>query len=209
MSIKEKRLKIDCGEIYLESLFHNTESSLAAIITHPHPLYGGSMYNNVVHDAVKAFAASGITTLRFNFRGVGSSTGKYGEGIEEREDFLAAFTFLKKIQSIPSILPVGYSFGSYVIYHSLNQIEEKCAVIFIAPPVDVMDFGENEALKQHQFFIITGESDEYCSPRSAEKLALRLDAQLTVFPQIDHFFRGESEKLQGEITRCINMFCTR
>ena len=125
------------------------------------------------------------------------------------EDFLAAFTFLKKIQSIPSILPVGYSFGSYVIYHSLNQIEEKCAVILIAPPVDVMDFGENEALKQHQFFIITGESDEYCSPRSAEKLALRLDAQLTVFPQIDHFFRGDSEKLQGEITRCINMFCSR
>src|SRR5579884_3350027 len=85
-------------------------AKLAAIVCHPHPLYGGTMHNRVVFHAAKAFGELGWPVLRFNFRGVGASTGSFGNGIGEQEDARAAVDFLERDR----VVMAGFSFGSRV-----------------------------------------------------------------------------------------------
>ena len=79
------------------------------MIRHPHPLMGGSVYNNVVEAIQGAFAAVNYSTLRFNFRGAGKSTGVYDEGIDEKEDIIAAGEYLEKL-GVKKLLLADYSF---------------------------------------------------------------------------------------------------
>ncbi|MFA5111838.1 MAG: alpha/beta fold hydrolase [Desulfobaccales bacterium] len=109
-----------------------------AVITHPHPLFGGSMANNVVWTAVRALAARDMSALRFNFRGVGRSTGTYGDGVEEAVDVAAAVEFLKSRAAAPYYV-VGYSFGAAVVARALLQGLAVDGAILIAPPVAFMD----------------------------------------------------------------------
>src|SRR5262245_9615621 len=85
----------------------------SALICHPHPLYGGTLHNKVVYHSGKALSALGGVVLRFNFRGVGSSTGRYDEGRGETEDVRAALDYLCEHHSGPYLL-AGFSFGSWV-----------------------------------------------------------------------------------------------
>ena len=86
----------------------------AAVVCHPHPLHGGTMHNKVVFQAAKAALQEGLPTLRFNFRGVGKSTGSFGDGIGEREDVTAALDYLgTRFPAIPVCL-LGFSFGASV-----------------------------------------------------------------------------------------------
>ena len=91
----EEAVSIPGPGIVLEGRWWPGAAPQDAVITHPHPLFGGDMANNVVLTAVRALAARGMTTLRFNFRGVGRSTGTYGGGLEEADDVAAALAFLK------------------------------------------------------------------------------------------------------------------
>src|SRR5262245_27821409 len=96
---------------------HNLDGQTPGIaICHPHPLRGGDMLNNVVTALAEDFAAVGFTVLRFNFRGVGRSTGQYAEGIGEQEDAKAALTWLSKQPGIDAqrLFLAGYSFGARV-----------------------------------------------------------------------------------------------
>ena len=94
----------------LEGRFLSGKAGPGVVITHPHPLFGGSMNNNVVWTAERAFHSRGWATLCFNFRGVGGSTGSYGGGEAEGEDVVAALKFLQKRTPGPHYL-VGYSLG--------------------------------------------------------------------------------------------------
>ena len=87
------------GPERLEGVLHEGAGSGGAVICHPHPLYGGSMRNDVVEAMQEGFSKAGFTTLRFNFRGVGSSTGRYDEGVGEIEDLVAACRFLMGVVS--------------------------------------------------------------------------------------------------------------
>jgi uncharacterized protein len=86
----------------------------AAVVCHPHPLYGGTMNNNVVYRAAKALTDGGLATLRFNFRGVGASTGRYGEGVGEEDDAHDAVAFLRHRYPTLPIWIAGFSFGARV-----------------------------------------------------------------------------------------------
>ena len=90
----EEHLHIRAGEVSLEARFIPGKVAAGAVITHPHPLYGGSMNNNVVWTAARAFGDRGWSTLRFNFRGVGQSTGAHGEGLAEVADVTGAVAYL-------------------------------------------------------------------------------------------------------------------
>jgi hypothetical protein len=79
--MKEERVFIQAGKVIIEGLLAKAPGEKAVIVTHPHPLYGGDMNNSVVAAVVEAYSSKGYTTLRFNFRGVGQSEGKYDEGI--------------------------------------------------------------------------------------------------------------------------------
>ena len=115
----EEHLTLKVNNLSLEARFSSGDKAVGAIITHPHPLYGGSMDNNVVWTAIRAFGEQGWSTLRFNFRGVGASTGSYGEGLAEVEDVSAAADFLKSRVSGPCWL-VGYSFFSVSLLFSFS-----------------------------------------------------------------------------------------
>ena len=83
----------------------------AAVVAHPHPLFGGTMHNKVVFHAMKALNGFGIPVLRFNFRGVGTSQGEHDQGRGEVEDVRAALEYMKQSFNVPLIF-AGFSFGA-------------------------------------------------------------------------------------------------
>jgi alpha/beta superfamily hydrolase len=101
------------GAFTIEGLLDKNSETNGVIITHPHPLYGGNMHNNVVISITNTYQKMGYTTLRFNFRGVGNSQGSYGDGVGEQEDVRAAISYLTD-SSINQIDLAGYSFGAWV-----------------------------------------------------------------------------------------------
>ena len=98
--MKEERVTFKSGELTLEGMIAYPDGAAgphrAAVVCHPHPLYGGSMYNNVVDAALGALHARGFATLRFNFRGVGQSEGEFDDGKGEADDAVAAVRFSRR-----------------------------------------------------------------------------------------------------------------
>lgn len=93
----EEKISIKNGSLIIEGLLCKTSGEKGVVICHPHPLMGGSMYNNVVAAIQGAFAVVNYSTLRFNFRGAGKSTCVYDEGIGEKEDIIAAVDYWKNL----------------------------------------------------------------------------------------------------------------
>ena len=90
----EEQIIFSWGARTLEGLLEKNSETNGVVITHPHPLYGGNMHNDVVISITKTYQNMGYTTLRFNFRGVGNSQGSYGNGVGEQEDVRAAISNL-------------------------------------------------------------------------------------------------------------------
>lgn len=111
--MKEERVTFKSGDLTLEGMIAYPDGAgphRAAVVCHPHPLYGGSMYNNVVDAVLEAMHARGFATLRFNFRGVGQSEGEFDNGNGEADDTVAAIRFLiaqKGVRAAGAVL-AGY-----------------------------------------------------------------------------------------------------
>jgi len=119
--VKPEHITFPCGELKLEGLYYRIEaeeSVPAVVVCHPHPLYGGSMHNNVTNAIADALMKSGIAALLFNFRGVGRSQGSYGGGIAEQEDVSAALDWLGSRKGLDAVRLglAGYSFGAGVAF---------------------------------------------------------------------------------------------
>ncbi|MDL2268511.1 alpha/beta hydrolase [Desulfosarcina sp. OttesenSCG-928-A07] len=177
-------------------------SDRAVIVTHPHPLYGGDMNNSVVSAIATAYQQCGFSVLRFNFRGVGASTGTYGEGIGEQEDVAAAVDFVRQ-KGISRIHLSGYSFGAWVNAATLSAgsgfgVE---ALTLVAPPAAVMPFPEDLRLPMLSG-IIAGEQDDIAPPDLIRKLAVRWnpEARLEVIPGADHFFAGFLDAVTARVS---------
>ncbi|HJU27809.1 MAG TPA: hypothetical protein VJ718_01485, partial [Candidatus Binataceae bacterium] len=115
--MKERQVTFASGDLKLEGLLAIPEDSRparAGVVCHPHPLYGGSMYNNVVDAVLEAMWKLGWATLRFNFRGVGQSEGEHGGGAGEADDATAAVKFLGEQTglTVSNLVLAGYSFGA-------------------------------------------------------------------------------------------------
>ena len=105
----EKPVSLISNAFKLEGLFRSVPGEKATVITHPHPLYGGSMHNNVVESLMRAYLGAGYSTLRFNFRGVGGSQGEYDHGRGEQQDAKSAIRHLSEMGK-KVIALAGYSF---------------------------------------------------------------------------------------------------
>ncbi len=147
-------------DVTLEGRFLPGTAGPGVVITHPHPLFGGSMNNNVVWTAERAFHRRGFATLCFNFRGVGRSTGTYGEGEAEAEDVAAALDFLRERTPGPLYL-VGYSFGAFVAGRALLQGLAVRAAVFIAPPIAFMDLSWLPRVPGLRL-VVAGDQDDIC-----------------------------------------------
>ena len=180
----------------LEGRYHHSQDREApvALILHPHPLHGGTMNNRVVHGLYGRFQSMGFSVLRFNFRGVGRSQGRYDGGIGEISDAAAALDFLQTVNPAASMLWVaGYSFGAYVGMQLLMRRPEMGGFVSISAPASHYDFGFLAPCPCGGL-ILHGEQDELVPVSSVQKLVDKLNTQkgvkidYRVMPAAGHIF---------------------
>ncbi len=171
----------------------------AVVLCHPHPLYGGTMHSAVVLAIAKVLAEKGgeqVAHLRFNYRGVGTSEGRYGEGLGEIQDARACLRALRERAPRATLSVCGYSFGTFVGLRAAVIEANVERVTLVAPAVRVFHFvKEDGAAFQGRLSIFVGDDDEFCDVADAEELAGNLGAKLTVFPGADHNFMKSRRKL--------------
>jgi alpha/beta superfamily hydrolase len=192
------------GELSLEGIFTASERASVAtglIICHPHPLYGGDMQNNVVRALAGAFEACGHAVLRFNFRGVGKSTGTsgtYGEGIGEQEDARAAMTWLAAHPgaNVDRLWLVGYSFGARVTLAVAASDPRVHGFIAVAPPIRRGALPRLTSFPGPKLFL-SGEADPYAPPEFLAPWVESLPApkRLIILRGVNHFFWGHERTL--------------
>jgi len=192
--IVEGKVFIPCNRIQLEGLMNIQEAFSfkgGVIFCHPHPQFGGDMYNSVIATAVEAASQEGFSTLRFNFRGVGESGGSYSEGIGEMEDVEAAIDYLSsglRDSNFPLIL-LGYSFGAWTGLPVAAKDERVKGMVAIAPPLRIYDFGFLNECKKKKL-LIAGSEDPWCPASVLEEWYQHLEEpkSLAIIQGADHFF---------------------
>lgn len=176
---------------------------VAAVLCHPHPQYGGSMRAGVIGDLFRALAERGVSTLRFNFRGVERSGGGWEEGRAERGDVAAAVEALSAV--IPADMPlvlVGWSFGADMALSVADaRVAGWCA---IAPPLHYATDLDTVAADERPKHLVLGERDDLVpAPRVAETTASWTATTYEVVPGATHFFIGRS----AEVVAAVFDFC--
>jgi len=187
------------GEVGLiEAILHlpkensvNNSRKAIAICCHPHPQFGGTMTNKVVHTVCKTFSNLGLPALRFNFRGIGQSEGSYDEGQGESKDLLILCEIMKESWPEHQLWLAGFSFGSWIAARSAVSADAK-QLLSIAPPVQYFDFNQMQ-MPDCPWLVLMGEEDEVVEP---EVVFNWIEAQsnppaLIRFPQTGHFFHGQ------------------
>ena len=120
MAEEPVRIPVEDGKITIEGLFEHGRTGRNAVLCHPHPLYGGDMYNNAVQAARQAFAGLGWSTLRFNFRGTGSSGGHPSQGLKDAEDLAGISEYLNAHSPGP-IDFAAYSYGAWATMEAIRM----------------------------------------------------------------------------------------
>ena len=189
----EKRIYFEADGLKIEGMLSDLPGDHGVVISHPHPLYGGSMHNNVVRAVVHAYQEEGYSTLRFNFRGVESSEGDFGNGVGEQEDVKAALKAMGK----KNMDLVGYSFGAWVNALGLEKFEEAQRLIMVSPPVSFVDFSFLEYSLKIKL-VICGTRDEIAEFKRVKKMLPRWNEQalFRVIQGADHFYGGYTEELK-------------
>jgi len=191
----------DGVELEAEYSQSRSDKTSTVLITHPHPQFGGNMYNNVVLGVFKKLIEEDISCLRFNFRAVGKSTGEHGDGEDERVDVKACIDFLINVKNIEKILICGYSYGAAIGCSVVNYSEKIIGYVAIAFPWDFMGsyFKEKAQTSKPKIFL-QGDKDFIAHYNSFNK-HYNFYEELKKFEIIkgaDHFFGGY-EKIVSNI----------
>jgi uncharacterized protein len=174
---------------------------LAALVCHPHPLFGGTMHNKVVYQAAKSVDQFGLPVLRFNFRGAGMSAGAFDQGQGELGDVRAALDFLTDAFPGLPVLLAGFSFGSWVGLRVGCEDSRVAELIGIGVPVNDSDFSYLSACKKPKLFV-QGSKDQFCALDKVKTLVASLpgDNRLIIVDDADHFLTGKLDQLGHAIT---------
>lgn len=172
-----------------------------AVIAHPHPLFGGTMDNKVVQTLARAFVAAGWSAVRFNFRGVGASEGRYDEGRGERDDLLAV------VQGCAADGPLalaGFSFGAFVVSQALPLLQPQRVVaqlVLVGAATGRFDLAALPAGLHPQTLVIHGEQDDTVPLTDLMNWARPQNLPVTVMPGASHFFHGQLPQLRALVVR--------
>jgi hypothetical protein len=175
------------------------EAVATAVILHPHPLHGGTMQNKVVHTLARAFAELGVASVRFNFRGVGASAGRFAHGEGETEDALAVIAWVRKQRPDAPVWLAGFSFGAYVALRAAASAQVD-GLITVAPAVHLYDFS-TLVLPQCPWLLIQGEADEVVPVEAVRAwLSGIVPRPQTLFlPGVGHFFHGHLTEIKSAL----------
>jgi alpha/beta superfamily hydrolase len=173
---------------------------LAAVVCHPHPLGGGTMHNKVVFRVAQALGELGMPTLRFNFRGVGRSSGTYDEGRGERDDVRAALDYLAAAYPDHALCLAGFSFGSWVGLPVGAADPRMRQLIGVGVPVGSLTVDALAGCVVPKL-IVQGERDQYGPPDALRAwfAALPAPKHVTIVPGADHFFTNQQAELRAAV----------
>jgi len=170
-----------------------------AVICHPHPLQQGTMSNKVVTTVARAFARLGADAVRFNFRGVGASAGRYADGVGERDDALAVVAWCRERWPNRPLYLGGFSFGAAVAAAIAARVA-PAGLVTVAPPVDRLatDF----VAPACPWLLIHGDADEVVPPQPVLEWCSKLAAppRIVLLPGVGHFFHGRLAALREAVT---------
>jgi alpha/beta superfamily hydrolase len=168
----------------------------ACVLSHPHPLYGGTMHTKAVYQCAKALACVGVATLRFNFRGVGRSRGTHDGGPGEMDDYRAALEYLSAHYSDLPLWAAGMSFGAWVAWNVSLDDSRVPLLLGIGLPVNRFDFSPVKDSAKAKF-LIHGNRDDLVPERDIRRFyaALSEPKELVVIDGADHVFDGKTSEL--------------
>lgn len=180
-----------------------------AVISHPHPLFGGTMQNKVVQTLAKAFVQNGWRAIRFNFRGVGASEGVYDEGRGELEDLMSVIAQSQQAAETPEGLKpalalAGFSFGAFVTSHAIARVMplgNLNKVVLVGTAASRFKVAEVPQELHDKTLVVHGEVDDTVPLTSVMDWARPQFLPVTVIPGVEHFFHGQLPLLRSLVSR--------
>jgi uncharacterized protein len=196
----------------LEALLNQgqPDATHAALVCHPHPMYGGTMHNKVVYHAMKALNAFGFPVLRFNFRNAGLSEGRHDQGKGEVEDVRAALDWLDAEYHLPMLF-CGFSFGAATGLRAACPDQRVVGLISLGTPVSaegrLYTYKFLETCTRPKLFI-SGSRDQYGPQENLRQLfAIPPEPkELILIEGADHFFEGHLAAMQSAIQAWVGRF---
>jgi hypothetical protein len=186
-------------EARVEDPAPGTAPVVVGVVGHPHPLYGGTLQNKVVHTLARAMQELGAPTVRFNFRGVGGSAGRYDGGAGELEDALAVCAWARQHWSCQALWLAGFSFGSAVALQAATVVRPR-SLVTVAPPVGRIIVGP-VARPACPWLVVQGERDELVDVVQVRRWVAEFapPPRLVVLGGAEHFFHGRLGELRAAV----------
>ncbi len=190
----------------LETLLNSgaADAKYAAVVCHPHPVYGGTLHNKVVFHAMKALNNLGIPVLRFNFRGAGLSHGEHDQGAGEIDDVRTALDWLDREFHLPIVF-AGFSFGAAVGLRAAVPDARVPVLISLGTPISPVDNRSYDydflvSCTKPKLFV-SGSRDQFASPAKLQGLVQSLaePKKLVIIEAADHFFEGRLREMREAV----------
>lgn len=177
-----------------------------AVITHPHPLFGGTMDNKVVQTLARAFVQCGWRAVRFNFRGVGATEGVHDAGRGELQDLLAVIAHSTENGTVPLAL-AGFSFGAFVTSHAPAALGAERALrqlVLVGTAATRFEVAPVPPALHERTLVLHGELDDTVPLTDVLNWARPQTLPVTVIPGVAHFFHGQLPLLRSLVVRHLN-----
>ena len=202
----ETEVRFPCGELSLEGVINMPGGAgpfPAVIVCHPHPLYGGSMDNNVVDSLCESLSRASFVSFKFNFRGVGESQGTFSQGTGEPEDVRAAISFVTGVAEVDSerIGLAGYSAGAGFAFPAGVGDARIKALAAVSPPLSMFDFDSLKGCHKPKL-LVSGSQDTftYASEFLGFCQGLPDPKKYDIIDGADHFWWGYESALASRVT---------
>lgn len=190
----------------LEAIHDKAPNTRGAIVVcHPHPLQGGTMNAPLIAAIARHAATDGLDVVRFNFRGVGASTGKHDKGVAELKDVTAAATYASLLEG-GLVGIAGWSFGAAVALNWQANTQSSVPYVGVAPAVrsDLSPtLPDPEDLPTAQRAFVVGERDQIIDPEALAEYAKAISARIVTYRGSDHFFVLRHDKLATDVLRLL------